>query len=237
MADSVEMTFPADAVSTRERILLAALDAFAETGYDGTTTRDICNRAGVNVAAVNYHWGSKEELWVAVCDRVTRDVIRVTQGWLDTGAPVEEMAPRFLSALWDYLAADPRPVRIGQWAALQAESMDFPTVYHAFEPFLRLGVDYFTELQQAGKIRPELDVEVVLCTFYGHFVQAFLDQAGMRMYFGADLGNPEHAARVKRSVIRSALLLLGFDPAAYDESTESTVSAETRAAADAAARS
>jgi AcrR family transcriptional regulator len=54
---------------TRERILLVACEVFAKGGFRTTTTRDICRQAGVNVAAVNYHFGSKEKLYEAVCKK------------------------------------------------------------------------------------------------------------------------------------------------------------------------
>lgn len=49
--------------TTRERILESACELFAETGFAGTTTQDICAKAEANVAAVNYHFRSKENLY------------------------------------------------------------------------------------------------------------------------------------------------------------------------------
>jgi len=48
---------------TREKILEAACRLFAEKGYRGTTVAQICGTAQVNIAAVNYHFGSKEHLY------------------------------------------------------------------------------------------------------------------------------------------------------------------------------
>jgi len=49
--------------STRERLIEAAGQIFAEKGFRATTIRDICEAAGANVAAVNYHFGDKEKLY------------------------------------------------------------------------------------------------------------------------------------------------------------------------------
>jgi AcrR family transcriptional regulator len=48
---------------TKSRLLEAAGEEFADKGYDGATVRAICERAGANQAAVNYHFGDKEQLY------------------------------------------------------------------------------------------------------------------------------------------------------------------------------
>jgi len=52
--------------STRERLLDAAGAIFAEQGFRAATVRDICERAGANVAAVHYHFHDKAQLYAAV---------------------------------------------------------------------------------------------------------------------------------------------------------------------------
>jgi AcrR family transcriptional regulator len=49
---------------TRQRLLAAAEVVFAERGFDSATVRDICRAAGANVAAIHYHFGDKERLYV-----------------------------------------------------------------------------------------------------------------------------------------------------------------------------
>ncbi|MFY8123243.1 MAG: TetR/AcrR family transcriptional regulator, partial [Silanimonas sp.] len=48
--------------NTKERILGAAEELFAIHGFSGTSLRQVTSRADVNIAAVNYHFGSKENL-------------------------------------------------------------------------------------------------------------------------------------------------------------------------------
>ncbi|XAL98140.1 CerR family C-terminal domain-containing protein [Phycisphaeraceae bacterium D3-23] len=54
------MTPPPD--DTRRRLLDAAAELFATRGYRNTTVRDICDKAGTNGAAVNYHFAGKDKL-------------------------------------------------------------------------------------------------------------------------------------------------------------------------------
>lgn len=54
---------------TKDRILDVAEQLFGESGVDRVSVRDVTEAAGVNVAAINYHFGSKEELISAVFSR------------------------------------------------------------------------------------------------------------------------------------------------------------------------
>lgn len=57
-----------------ERILSAALAAFAERGFDGATTREIAADAGVPQGLVTYHFASKQALWEAAADWLFADL-------------------------------------------------------------------------------------------------------------------------------------------------------------------
>jgi AcrR family transcriptional regulator len=59
------------ATETREKLLQAAIQVFSESGYEGSTVRMICRRAGVNIALVSYHFGDKLALYRAVIRYVT----------------------------------------------------------------------------------------------------------------------------------------------------------------------
>ena len=56
----------ASQAETRRQLLEAAGAVFAEAGFRDATVREICRRAGANIAAVNYHFGDKEKLYAEV---------------------------------------------------------------------------------------------------------------------------------------------------------------------------
>ncbi len=74
---------------TRRRILEAALEMFAAEGYDGTSTRQLAEQAGVNLPAIQYYFGSKEGLFRAVIQSIVEH----------TDAHMAELAPRVQAAL------------------------------------------------------------------------------------------------------------------------------------------
>lgn len=65
---------PPEPVSAAERILAAALAAFAERGFDGAKTRDIAAAAGVPQGLLAYHYASKQALWEAAADWIFAEV-------------------------------------------------------------------------------------------------------------------------------------------------------------------
>jgi AcrR family transcriptional regulator len=64
-------------------ILQAALDAFHEQGYHGTTVRDIANRADLTMPALYYHHGNKEGILTTLLDIAMDDVLSHVRGALD----------------------------------------------------------------------------------------------------------------------------------------------------------
>jgi AcrR family transcriptional regulator len=61
-------------MSTKNKILDAAESLFATQGFNGTSLREITSQAEVNLAAVNYHFGSKKELIKSVMSRYMNEL-------------------------------------------------------------------------------------------------------------------------------------------------------------------
>lgn len=116
---------PAAQEATRLRILDAATEIFSEAGYRHATIREICGRAQVNIAAVNYHFGDKLALYQEVLRKAARDAAMgdTLTGMKIDGDPSEVLRAfvmRFLARIHD---ADQR----SSYARLMSHEMAQPT--------------------------------------------------------------------------------------------------------------
>ncbi|MBK5931715.1 CerR family C-terminal domain-containing protein [Halochromatium salexigens] len=85
--------------NTRERLLQAALEVFAERGYRAATIREICGRAEANVAAVHYHFGDKRRLYEAIYGRLFETLRARRTAFLPPDAPPEQRLRVHIQAL------------------------------------------------------------------------------------------------------------------------------------------
>jgi TetR/AcrR family transcriptional regulator, regulator of cefoperazone and chloramphenicol sensitivity len=87
------MKIPREGVTrTRRNLLAAAGEIFGEKGYRETTIAEICKRAGANIAAVNYHFGSKQTLYIEAWRHAFSESIKAypPSGGVSDDAPPEE---------------------------------------------------------------------------------------------------------------------------------------------------
>src|ERR1700681_2838513 len=86
--------------NTKTRILNSAEKLFGSNGFDATSLRDITAEAEVNLAAVNYHFQSKDSLIDAIIERRLEPVNRMRLGMLEAAGPspsVEQVVEAFLA--------------------------------------------------------------------------------------------------------------------------------------------
>jgi len=60
--------------NAKQKILEAAMDVFGEQGFRAATVREICKKAGVNIALVNYHFKSKKLLYMELFNAISADI-------------------------------------------------------------------------------------------------------------------------------------------------------------------
>src|SRR6185295_12893818 len=92
-----------DAAATREALLAAGAELFAERGYDGVPVAAIAARARVNKAMISYHFGGKRQLYLAIVTATFREIVAGVEQLADSSRPAPA-ALRELVALFGEMA-------------------------------------------------------------------------------------------------------------------------------------
>ena len=143
---------------TKQKLLDAALEAFSESGFKGTSTRDIAARAGVHHPLITYHFSNKDRLWRSAVKYVFNDFILELQRAQETHAnecPKERFAA-MIRIYVNYAAKNPALHKI----VLQESSHNSDRLEWLSENFLNPLADaasrYLAELQEKG-VAPQGD--------------------------------------------------------------------------------
>jgi AcrR family transcriptional regulator len=153
---------------TREKILDHAERLFAEQGYDRASLRGITETAGVNLAAVHYHFGSKEELLGAVLQRRIGPINRERLCLLDAAVAA---APEGIPTLREVLDSFLRPA-VDQLHRMDAHVlMGLARILHergdiARRHFEVLFTDVVQRYRILERICPELSPEEIQARFH-----------------------------------------------------------------------
>ena len=156
---------------TSERIIAAAGVVFAEHGFRATTIRQITSRAGVNLAAVNYHFRDKGELYVRVLREAKRCVESVAIK--DISGTPEERLEEFIVRFVGYLLDPERPSWHGRVLSMEISN---PTpalgilIREVTGPFFRDVRTLISEVVNGKASSVELDLFALSvfsqCVFY-----------------------------------------------------------------------
>ncbi len=76
---------------SKARILEAATVLFAQKGFKGTSIREICKAANVNLCMVSYYWGGKQELYRGIIDNLLEKQIEYSKSFLDLNKNPQDM--------------------------------------------------------------------------------------------------------------------------------------------------
>jgi AcrR family transcriptional regulator len=212
---------PKDADDPRDRLLLAAGQAFAEHGYEAATVRDICLEAGVNVAAVNYYFGDKRRLYIeSVKHAHEARVKQVPLPEWPAGKPAADRLHDFVANMLERMLGFGQPpwqVRLMMREVLHPTDACRELVEDYIRPHFALLVSILDDLCQGRLSQPEL--RRVALSIIG---QCFLYRAAgdvVRMLVPqAEIESLHTPARLADHVTRYALAALGRGPALAEPS-------------------
>ena len=185
-----------DAERSRQALLAAALEEFSLHGFAGARVADIARRAGVNKQLINYYFGSKEGLYLAL-----------QRAWLDRedsfappDLPLADLVVRYLADALD----DPRSLRLLLWRGLADDSAP------SGSPGRQADLDRVGRRQAAGEVAADLDPAAVLLAGMAMVAAPVIMPGVARELFGVDPSSPEFRERYAEQLRRIIAHLAGL---------------------------
>ena len=88
-----------DAAATRDALLAAGTELFAERGYDGVPVWAIAQKAGVNKAMINYHFGGKRKLYRAIVSATFGEMVASVERLAESPRPAPEVLRELIAVV------------------------------------------------------------------------------------------------------------------------------------------
>jgi AcrR family transcriptional regulator len=165
---------------TRGRLLKAAEECFARSGYDGTGVAEICQAAGVSKGAFYHHFATKQDIFLALLTRWLAALEQSLGGLRDRAASVPEALQAMTGVVSGILtdAGDRLPIYLEYLSQARRD----PAVWRAtIEPYRRFR-DFFAEVIERGiregSLRPvnsRSAARALVSMAIGLLLQALLD--------------------------------------------------------------
>jgi len=190
-------------VQTQKKLLDAALVAFSENGFKGTSTRDIAERAGVHHPLITYHFKNKEELWRAATNRI---FAKFSASLIQAREEAQGQSPRdrmasMIRAYVHYAARNTALHKLMlQESSRASKRLDWLVETH-LQPLCEAVVEELKPLQASGVAPagdPALLFNLIRVTSGGLLALALEIKATS----GIDFDEPEHVDALAEMIIR-----------------------------------
>jgi AcrR family transcriptional regulator len=202
-----EIKFPQS--ESKLRLLEAAEQLFAERGFEAVSVRDVTKLAKANVAAVNYHFGSREEMVALV---VSRYIIPVNEErlarldalerkWSGKAVPLEEIIDAFVRPVVGLVRKSELSQSLFGKLVGRIFAMHGAGVPQAVEEQMKTLIDRF--IRALGKALPTVSQEELVWRMHflvGSIIHMLVNQDMLQRLSGGASGNPTMEVTVGRFI-------------------------------------
>lgn len=201
---------------TRAQLVDAALDVFGLLGFEGATTRAIAKSAGANLAAITYHFGSKEALHIAVAEHVARSMRAAIEPALtDIAGPAATATPQAAAASFGRLIEAYVDIIVGsaeaeRWARfIVREQMHPSAAFDTIYAFMSGPVGVATRLVAVATGQPEDDeTKIRVFATFGQVLVFRVSQALVTRHMGWPAIGERERAEIKRVIASNVAAIL-----------------------------
>ncbi len=199
---------------TAAALIRAALELFAQHGYDGTSVRAITSRAGANLGAITYHFGSKQGLYDAVIAQAFGPSRERLSAAADGEGSLLDRVEQVVRAFFDYLYENPDLPRLMMQQLTGSRPIPEVTL-RTMQANIGIIASLIRQGQAEGSIR-DGDPRFMALSIGSQPIWLTVAQRGLREGVGIDQEDPETRARLVESIVRFVRAGL----AAHPERTE-----------------
>jgi AcrR family transcriptional regulator len=190
--------------NTKEHLVQAAKHLFAQKGFDGTTVKDISDRAGVNVSLVSYHFSGKEGLYRACLQEFGQGRLEAAQRMLQLPTSLEEFKVRlgmFVDEMVTWLMSNPECCQMIQREADSGLPIAEDVFANTFLQVFATIKKFLAASQEKGFLRKDFDAHIAAGVFHLSLVQMVrMDQIGAR-FFDVTVKDEKYLKKLKDQFI------------------------------------
>lgn len=150
--------------NTKDKILEAALNLFAQKGFSGTSINDIAQAANTQKSLIYYYFKDKKEVWHAVKEYLTNHFLKSDIPSFHTS--VEDFLRTTLEQRLSFYEADPRVSRLIKWQMLEDSSED---LLGKGKGSPLLWIEAIKAFQEQGKISKEYSPQLLSLFIHSAF--------------------------------------------------------------------
>ena len=194
---------------SQKRLLLAAVEIFADRGPDATTVDEICRKAGLNKRMVYHYFGNKAGLYREVLKYVYDKFLSLEVELAAMLLSPEKLLQAVVSKYFDFLHEHPEFVRLLSYENLNrgrvARELNLAGGKSKILTALRLLVE---KGQTEGRFRRDIDLDELLLSIFGLCFFPFSNQYTMSELLGRPVITKARLSTRKKHVVQ--LLLMGL---------------------------
>lgn len=147
-----------DPESTKTAILDTAEDLFLENGVAKVSLSELARAAGVTKSLIHHHFGSKEQLWVAVKQRFFAEYTEGQRAMLENSQPSMELLRNSLIGYFQYLLRKPNFARMNCMMMLEGDD----SCETMFKEIIQNGTIAIRQAQKRGDFRSDISADHIL---------------------------------------------------------------------------
>jgi len=222
---------------TRTRLLEAAGEVFAKKGFQAATVREICGRAGANLAAVHYYFGDKQRLYLEVVAYAHRGLAAQPVLEFPPDTPPTEKLRRYIEQSLGTLEQEPRGPEWGRRLMMREMAEPTEACVAVVDAFIRPKAEALQQIlsELLPPETPEVDRHMIAFSIVGQCLFHRLHGPVVAILMGDEWNRSLDSALVADHIARFTLAALGHGPAVAEPAAAEPAVAEPAVAEPAVA--